>query len=128
MEKIKQLQKWIPELYMIASVIFYWISTSNVLNPVALFLLVVLTTLFIWKNEVLGIVISSLFLGLSLFMVLALISELNDFPTFGQNAKTMLLIGAIWLILNISLSIIMIVKWGRQASLSQATITIEATT
>ena len=128
MERIKLLQKWIPELYLIASVIFYWVSTANLLNPIALFLLAVLAMLFIWKNEILGIVISFLFLGLSLFMVLALISELSEFPTFNQNAKTMLYVGATWLGLNILLSIIMMMKWGKQASLSQATINIEATT
>lgn len=128
MERIKLLQKWIPELYLIASVIFYWVSTANLVNPIALFLLAVLAMLFIWKNEILGIVISFLFLGLSLFMVLALISELSEFATFNQNAKAMLFVGVTWLGLNILLSIIMMIKWAKQASLSKATINIEATT
>lgn len=119
MDKIKQLQKWIPELYLLLSATFYWVSTEKLFNPIGFFLLVVLTTLFLWRNEILGIIISSLFLILSLYMVLALISELNQFPAFNQDALVMFLVGGIWLSLNIILSITMIIKWGKQASFSQ---------
>lgn len=112
-------KKWFPELYLIASVIFYWVSAANLLNPVAFCLLAVLAILFIVKNEILGIIISLLFLILSLFMVLALISELNEFAVFNRDAKFMLLAGATWLGLNITLAIVMLVKWGKLASHTQ---------
>lgn len=119
MEKIQQLKKWIPELYLLISATFYWVSTENLLNPIGFSLLVVLTALFLWKNEILGIIISFLFLILNLYMVLALIFELNEFPAFNQDALLMFLAGGIWLSLNIILSISMIKKWGKQACLSQ---------
>lgn len=100
MENTKQLKKWISEIYLLAAVIFYWVSTANLLNPIAFFLLAVLTLLFLWKNEILGITISFLFLILSLFMILALISELNEFPKFNKDAQIMLLVGGTWLGLN----------------------------
>ncbi len=126
MEKTKQLQNWIPEIYLLASAIFYWVSTANLLNPIAFFLLTVIV-LFLWKNEILGIIISFLFLILSLYMILALISELNEFPKFNKDAQIMLLVGGTWLGLNIILAVTMMIKWGRRASLSQTVINIETT-
>lgn len=116
MEKIKPLQKWIPEIYLIASVMFYWFSTANIFNPFAISLLVILAALFIWKTNVLGIAISVVFILLSIFITLALISELREFPTFDNNAKSMLLVGAVWLTLNFVLSAIMIKKWFKASS------------
>lgn len=104
--------KWIPEIYLIASVIFYWVS-STLFNPIAFLLLTILAVLFIWKNKILGITIAILLLALSLYMVLALVSELNDFPEFNKDALIMLSVGATWLGLNILLSIMMIKKWSK---------------
>jgi uncharacterized membrane protein len=127
MEKIRPIQKWIPELYLLASVLFYWISTGTLLNPIGFFLLAVLLVLFVWKNEILGIAISFLFLILSLYMILALISELNEFPTFNRDAKILLAVGATWLGLNIILAIAMLIKWGKQTSTSQSPVNLEST-
>ena len=128
METIKQLQKWTTELYLLASVIFYWVSTANVLNPVAVSFLAMLGILFLWKNEVLGILISVIFLIISLYMVLALISELSEFPEFNLDAKKMLFVCGAWLGLNILLSIIMMIKWGKKASLPRSETNYEAAT
>ena len=114
MEKRKELKKWIPEIYLIASVLFYWISTANLLNLVAISLLVALSILFVWKIDLLGIIIAALFLMLSMFMVLALISELSEFSVFNSEAVLMFFVGGIWLGLNIWLSVMMILKWGRK--------------
>ena len=54
------------------------------------------------------------FILLSIFITLALISELREFPTFDNNAKTMLLVVAVWLTLNFLLSVIMMKKWFKE--------------
>ncbi|RXF68688.1 hypothetical protein [Arcticibacter tournemirensis] len=126
MEKIKQIQKWVPELYLIASVIFYWASTF-LLNPVAIILLLILALLIFIKSEILGVVISFLFLMLNLYMVLALISELNEFPAFNKDAKIMLLVGGGYLGLNITLSIAMLIKWGKKISSNHTSVDVELT-
>src|SRR5690349_12483651 len=100
MRKLKPPQKWIPELYLLASALFYWISTSIFLNPLAIVLVMVLSTLFIWKNTTLGVIVSLLFLLLSLYMILALMSEIAKFSTFTRNAKLMLGVAGTWLGLN----------------------------
>lgn len=125
MEIIKQLQKTAIELYLMISVVFYWVWTSYLFNPIAILLLVVLTILIVGKNEILGVIISSLFLILNLFMVLALISELKKFSVFNTNAETMLLVGATYLGLNIIVSIIMLRKWVKASSFRQTNINID---
>lgn len=121
MQKLKQIRKWIPELYLLASAIFYWISTS-LLNPVAIFLVALLSALFTWKMKRLGVIVSLLFLILSLYMVLALLSELSEFPTFNTEAKLMLAVGGSWLGLNIILAFVMLIKWGKDQSCSSGTV------
>lgn len=52
-------------------------------------------------------------------MVLALLSELNEFTVLNGNTKLLFIITGIWLVLNIVFSITMLIKWGKQASLSE---------
>lgn len=122
MQNLKQIRKWIPELYLLASALFYWVSTSTLLNPFAIFLVLVLSSLFIWKSKTLGVVVGLLFLILSLYMILALMSELSEFSTFNSDAKAMLGIGAAWLGLNIILASMMLAKWGKYQSIPKAAI------
>lgn len=67
------------EYLLIIAVLFYWNGTSNLLNPVAIGLLVVLIFQIIFKNKVIGIIIPSVLMLLSMYMILALLSEVNEF-------------------------------------------------
>lgn len=119
MNKSGHLKKWIPEIYLIASTIYYWIMTGTLFNPVAIGLLALLVTLIVLKNRTFGMITSILFLALSLYMVLALVSELSKFSSFNKNAQELLLFGSIYLSINILVSIFMILKWERHPA-SQA--------
>ena len=121
MQKLNQIRKWIPELYLFVSVVFYWISTSTLLNPFAILLVAVLLALFKWEMKILGVIVSLVFLILSLYMVLALLSELSEFPSFSTDSKIMLGVGAAWLGLNIILAFLMLIKWAKHQSFSSAT-------
>jgi hypothetical protein len=116
MENIKQLKKWIPEIYLLVSVVAYWIMTGTLFNWIAILLLLVLTILLVLKNSLLGTAISLLLLILNLYMVLALISELTEFPSFNRDAQTMLLFGSTYFGLNIFLSIVMFIRWKKNLS------------
>ena len=70
-------------------------------------------------------IVALLFLILSLYMVLALISELSEFATFNTDAKLMLGVGAAWLGLNIILAIAMLIKWGKHQSFSVTKVDIQ---
>jgi len=108
---IKLLKKWMPESYLIVSVIYYWIMTGSLFNMVAIILLLVLMALIYFKNKALGASIAVLLLLLYLYMVLALISEFNEFPSFNKRAQQLLLFGSLYLGLNIILSVMMLIKW-----------------
>lgn len=112
---LKKCSNWLPEFYFVASVLFYWFFTSTLVNPVAICLILLLGALFKWENLILGSCLAFTMFCLSLFMILALVSELSEFPSFNTDAMTMLLGGGLWLALNIALSITMMAKWGRSA-------------
>jgi len=113
MKILKHLRCYHSELYFIASILYYWILTGTLLNPVAAVLLIILACLIIFKNRVLGICISALFLLLNIYMVLAMLSELNEFESFNARAKQLAIFGSLYLGLNIAFSISMLIKWGR---------------
>ena len=58
-----------------------------------------------------GIVIAAIFILLNLFMVLALLSELNEFTSFNERAKELLLFGCLYLGLNLTVGVVMLVKY-----------------
>jgi hypothetical protein len=111
MTRIKQIKKSATEIYVLLSVIAYWIMTGTILNPIAIFLVAVLAVLMWKKNRTLGISFSAVFLILNLYMVLALISELNKFSAFDGEAITMAITGSAYLGLNIFVALVMLIKW-----------------
>jgi hypothetical protein len=113
MKTLRLLRHWVAEIYMLMSVVYYWVMTGTILNPIAASLLLILATLIVLKNRVLGLVIAVVFLLLNLYMVLALISEFNEFETFNERARELILFGSLYLGTNITISIVMLVKWGR---------------
>ena|SRR5690554_7975943 len=91
------------EYLLIISTLFYWQSTGYIFNPVAIGLLLILIFQIIFRNKVLGIILPCVLIILSLYMLLALRSELNEFKVFNNEAQTLLLIG-----LSLFLSIIIV--------------------
>lgn len=61
-KKFKFLLIWIPEIYFIVSSLYYWLLTSQLLNPVATLLVLVLTTQILLKNKAIGIITSVVFI------------------------------------------------------------------
>lgn len=91
---MKKINLWnIPEYLLLLAVLFYWLPTSNPLNWVAITLVAVLVLQIIYKNKILGIIISSLLILICCYMYLALFSELREFPTFDADAKQLFFVG-----------------------------------
>ncbi|WP_178983972.1 hypothetical protein [Winogradskyella helgolandensis] len=109
--KISQLKPLIPELFLIVSVLYYWFLTPNLFNPIAIGLLAVLSYQIIKKNTTLGLVLSTVFIVLTLFMVLALISELSEFDNLNHNWKNLVIFGSLYLGLNLILAGFMFYKY-----------------
>ncbi len=108
---ITKLKYYIPELFLIASVMYYWILTSNLLNPFAIGLLVILIYQIVSKKATLGLVISAIVILLTLFMVLALISELSDFDAATENFNNLLIFGSLYLGLTLIMAGLMFFKY-----------------
>lgn len=112
MINIRQLKWWAPEIYILASVIYYWYMTGTLFNIPAIVLLFFVTILILSKNSALGVVFGVIFMMLNLYMVLAMISELSEFTSFNGNAVSLLTVGTAYLGLNIFMAIRMLIKWG----------------
>ena len=109
--RLKSLKSIIPELFLIASVIYYWSLTANALNPVAIGLLAILIYQIVKKQATLGIIIASIVIALTLFMFLALISELSEIEVVNQSFKNLIIFGTLYLGLNLILGGVMFLKY-----------------
>ena len=107
---IKPLLYWMPELYLVLAILFYWVSTATLLNPIAFILLVLVVSQLIFNKKGIGIFLASLLIILNLYMFLALFSELSEFPAFTVSAQKLLFIGSGFLILNLVMSIKLLLK------------------
>tara|TARA_R100001369_G_scaffold53752_1_gene80581 strand:- start:2824 stop:3207 length:384 start_codon:yes stop_codon:yes gene_type:complete len=107
---IKPLLYWMPELYLVLAILFYWVSTATLLNPIAFILLVLVVSQLIFNKKGIGVFLASLLIILNLYMFLALFSELSEFSAFTVSAQKLLFIGSGFLILNLVMSIKLLLK------------------
>lgn len=111
------LKSLLTEIYLIASIFYYWFLTGTFLNPVALLLLTVVLLLIWKKNRPLGLSIGIIFLLLNLYILLALKSELSEFNETNEAYYKMMRFGLIYLGLNVMVSLLIIVKWSNFESI-----------
>ena len=97
---------------MIAAVVFYWFSAGSAVNYIAIGLIIFLILQIIFKNRIVGIIIPSILVMISFYMLLALMSEFNEFLTFSSDAKELLFVGLSYFISTIIVSGIMIYKYA----------------
>lgn len=105
------LRKSIPELYMLIGILFYWVSTATLFNPIAMVLLILVGWQVYSQKFVSGIIIASVFLMLNLYMILALVSELLEFSSMTSSFYQLLIVGTLFLGSNIVASIFMTLKY-----------------
>jgi phosphoglycerol transferase MdoB-like AlkP superfamily enzyme len=110
---LHKIKKNFPELILLSAVVFYWIATSIVFNPVAVGLALLLLFQIIFKHKIMGILIPSFLILICLYMLMALFSEFNEFPTFSRKAKELLFVGLTIFISTIAVSGLMIFKYSR---------------
>ena len=103
--------KLTPELYLVLATLYYWFLTSNLLNPFAIFFLVVLTFQILYKKFISGILISSALILINLYLVLALLSELSEFTEPNEDYYKLFIIGSIFIGLNLLAGVFMFWKY-----------------
>lgn len=108
--RARKIVPYIPEIYLLISIVYYWTLTATLWNPFAIGLLMLIVFQVLKQNKVTGILISSIFIFLNFFLILALISELSEFPEFNSDAKILAFLGFSYLILNIVMGALMLIK------------------
>ncbi|WP_431136001.1 hypothetical protein [Psychroserpens mesophilus] len=112
MKSLKHIILILPEYLLIAAVLFYWTSAGHVINYIAIGLIIAIVLQMIFKNKVVGVSIALLLIMTSLYMILALTSEVREFPSFNSEAKTLLFVGLTYFLTTICMSVVMIYKYG----------------
>lgn len=101
-------------IFLLLTVAFtYWVSAGVLLNPIAIGLVSVLLFQILKHNKDLGLLMSILFILISFFMLLALLSELIEFSSFNADAREMLIVGLLLLFPSLIASGIMLYKYSR---------------
>ena len=118
MKNLNQILKLAPEIYLILASIFYWGSTANILNPIAIVLLSVLVFQIFFQINSTGIFLAITFLILNIYMCFALASELHEFTSPTENYWKMLIVGTLFFALNLIMSILMFGKYLRKIFLA----------
>jgi hypothetical protein len=112
MNNSQKLFLQLPEYLLILAIIFYWVSAAIILNPIAIGLIALLIIQIATKNKTLGLIIPGILIFSSLFLLMALWSELNELPTFNNDAKILLIVGLTFFLSTIVISTVMIYKYA----------------
>ena len=98
---MKKVKQYIPETYLILTILYYWFLTANLFNWFAIVLLAVVATLIISKSNVFGVILSLVLILIDIYLFFALMSEFSEFKTFNSSAKELLFFGFSYLTLNL---------------------------
>ena len=111
-KKFAKLALQLPEYLLLLATFFYWISVGKLLNPIALVLIGILILQILFKNKVVGIIIPSILIMGSFYMLLALLSEFHEFPAFNADAAALLVTGLLMICPTMAISGIMVYKYA----------------
>ena len=109
-----KLKDRMGEIYLILSVLAYWIMEGALLNYLAIALFLILMAVIITRNWILTWIIASFFLLINAYMVLAWLFELAEFSTFDGRAVELLLGGVLILGGNIWSAVNMLTNLARK--------------
>jgi len=112
MEYLKKIALQLPEYILIVAVIFYWKAAGVLINPIAIVLIIGLIVQIVFKNRIVGMIIPSLLILTSFYMLFALMSEFNEFTSFNSDARKLLFVGLSYFIATMLVSGIMIYKYA----------------
>ncbi|CCH52458.1 hypothetical protein BN8_01461 [Fibrisoma limi BUZ 3] len=111
MKNVKHLISKYSEGYLIVITFLCGYLPPLTIAPIFLGLIAILAFQLISKNRITGIIIASLFLLINVLMLLAVVSEFNEFLTATPNAIQLLLIGFLIFGFNLIVSALMMSKY-----------------
>jgi hypothetical protein len=98
------------------STIYMYSVGHSVISYPSLVVIVLLIVLLFTKNKILGLLLSCVFAVYSLYLVLALVSDLQDADTFDRDATALLIKGSILIIGNLAMATLMFIKYLHSAN------------
>jgi hypothetical protein len=101
MKKPAKLLTYLPESYIIFVILFYGFTPPFSIRPLALILAAIVALQLIFRNVITGIMLANLFALINLYMILALLSEFSEFPSFNLAAAKLLVVGSLIILANL---------------------------
>lgn len=117
MRTFKQLLVKMPEYYLIALVLLT--SFPEMIGFMGLGMVTILILQIVYKNNISGTVIASLFMLLNLFMLVALLSEFREFTVFNAEAQQLLFVGLAIFLFNFLMAGVMLLKYMKSEENTQ---------
>jgi len=112
---LKSAFRFFPEVLLTLVVFYYWSLTASIVNPIAIALLIPLAVLFLWNNKTLGVITGIVFLVATLYLGLALFSDLINMETFYPAGLKLLVGGLLFLGTSGAGAIWMLIKHTKKA-------------
>jgi hypothetical protein len=107
---MKRVLSYFPEILFISAAFTSFIMDSKSFYP-AITVMVLIGALLLWKNKIYAVVLSSVIVMICLYMILALWSELSEFPTRTADYWEMFAVGHLLLCSTIICAIFMQKKY-----------------
>ena len=104
---MKEILNVLAQAFLIIGVVFYWKESATLLNPVAIALILLLVAELLSKNLIVTFLTSTVIGLLSLYMILAVVSEYRDFPIGDKEGVRLLYIGISLFVSSLVLSVLM---------------------
>ena len=118
MKYISSLKKgcrYFPEVLLILLSIYWFLDGINTqINYFAIGLFAIVSTLVVWKNKALAILLAALLSLGSLWMILAVWSEYLEFPKGSPESVKLLAIGMFIFLVSLACAIVMPMKYFKK--------------
>lgn len=115
MKKISRLFPYLPESYILFLVLAAGVRSPFTFSPLTLAIAAIVALQMIFRNAITGIMLANLFILINLYMILALLSEFSEFPTFNSSAAELLVVGSAIILTNLSVGGFMFYSYYKKA-------------
>lgn len=116
MKKLKNILLQLPEYLLIGALFFYWVKDGELINPLIIAFIALLTLQVLTQHRVIGLLIPSVLILVCFYMLFALLSEFNEFPSFNAEAKALLFVGLGLFLSGLLISGVMFYKYFPHSS------------
>lgn len=113
MKKAKKIMLKLPEGYILLLTLMAGFTPPFHFNPILLVIAALLLLQLIFQATISGILLGGLFLIVNIFLLGALISEMNEFQGIGSDSISLLIGGSLLWFTNTFFSFVLIYKYMR---------------